>query len=141
MKMFKFLTDRAYFLRLEYGKDIISQLIEFLEKEKIRVAFVSAIGAVKSAEIGYYDQIRKDYINREINEACEIISLTGNVSIKDGKPFPHLHVVLGYDSKVYCGHLFKAEVFACEVFVLALDTIDKIPNRKFDGVTGLYLWD
>ncbi len=138
MKSFKLHAVRSYFLRLEYGRDVVEQLEEFLKAERIKAAYISGIGAVKSAEIGYYDQKTKEYVKKEIKEPLEILSLSGNVSLKDGRPFPHLHVVLGKDGEIYGGHLFRAEVFACELFLIVLE--GEVPERRLDQQTGLYLW-
>lgn len=138
MKQFEFQIEKCHLLRLDYGKNLVDQLSSFLEKEGIKTAYVSGIGAVKNAEIGYYDQEKKEYVKRRIEEELEILSLSGNVSLKDGRPYPHIHVVLGKDGNVYAGHLFSAEVFACEIFLLVLD--GEAPVREFDGQTGLFLW-
>ncbi|WP_202319755.1 PPC domain-containing DNA-binding protein [Archaeoglobus neptunius] len=136
MKVFEF--DRGLFLRLDYGRGIVEQLSSFLEEKNIQTALISGIGAVRNAEIGYYDQNRKEYVKRKIDMPMEILSLTGNVSLKDGKPFPHIHVVLGVDGDIYGGHLFEAEVFACELFLVALK--GERLERHHDAQTGLYLW-
>ncbi|MBO8179917.1 MAG: DNA-binding protein [Archaeoglobus sp.] len=138
MKEFEFEFDRSFFLRLDYGKDLVRQLEEFLTDREIHAAKVSAIGAVRNAVIGYYDQEKREYVKRELNEPMEIISLLGNVSLKDGKPFCHIHVLLGKNGEVYGGHLFSAEVFACEVFIQSLK--GEAPERTFDEQTGLMLW-
>ena len=138
MRSFEFNSGRIFLLRLEHGKDLIKQLNEFIIKNGIKTAFVSGIGAVISAEIGYYDQKRREYVKKRFDERSEILSLSGNVSLFEGKAFPHLHIVLGYDNRLYGGHLFSAEVFACEVFVVEL--LGSPPERKFDEVTGLNLW-
>ncbi|WP_290598126.1 MULTISPECIES: PPC domain-containing DNA-binding protein [unclassified Archaeoglobus] len=138
MKQFEFQIEKCHLLRLDYGKNLVDQLSSFLEKEGIEAAYVSGIGAVKNAEIGYYDQEKKEYVKRRIEEELEILSLSGNVSLKDGRPYPHIHVVLGKDGNVYAGHLFSAEVFACEIFLLVLD--GEAPVREFDRQTGLFLW-
>lgn len=123
---------------LDYGGDIVSQLKDFLENNKIRCGFINGIGAIKNAEIGYYDQKSKEYIKRRFDERAEILSLTGNVSLHDGEIFPHLHVILGYNNRIYGGHLFGGEVFACEVFVIELE--GNPPRREKDPQTGLNLW-
>ncbi len=138
MKSFEFSTGRSFLVKLEHGKELLMQLKNFLIENEIKSAFVSGIGAVISAEIGYYDQKRKEYIKKSFTERSEILSLSGNVSLLDGEVFPHIHVILGYDNRVYGGHLFSAEVFACELFVLEL--VGTPPERGFDEVTGLNLW-
>ncbi len=138
MKSFEFSTGRSFLVKLEHGKELLTQLKDFLVENGIKSAFVSGIGAVISAEIGYYDQKRREYVKKSFAERSEILSLSGNVSLLNGEVFPHIHVILGYDNRVYGGHLFSAEVFACELFVLEL--VGTPPERSFDEVTGLKLW-
>ncbi len=138
MKSFEFEVRRSYLLRLDYGRDLLEQLEEFLKAKRIYAAYVSGVGAVRSAEIGYYDQEKRTYVKKEINRPLEILNLSGNVSLKDEEPFLHLHIILGKDGEVYGGHLFRAEVFACEVFLIVLE--GEIPKRGPDHQTGLHLW-
>jgi hypothetical protein len=138
MKAFRFDVRNAFFLRLDYGAELLSQLKEFLIENNIKSAFVTGIGAVISAEIGYYDQKRREYVKKRFTERSEILSLSGNVSLFEGGTFPHVHVVLGYDNRLYGGHLFSAEVFACELFVVEL--LGSPPERRHDEQTGLNLW-
>ena len=51
------------------------------------------IGATSHLVLGYYDQEAREYRNHEYEGGFEIASGSGNVSIKDGEPFVHLHVV------------------------------------------------
>lgn len=138
MEQFEFNIGRTFMLRLDHGKDLIKQLNDFVIEKGIKTAFINGIGAVISAEIGYYDQKRREYVKKRFDERSEILSLSGNVSLFEDKTFPHIHVVLGYNNRLYGGHLFSAEVFACELFVVEL--IGSLPERKFDEVTGLNLW-
>ncbi len=96
MKAFEFEAGKAFLLRLDYGKELVRQIEDFMEEEKsIQAAHISAIGAVRNAVIGYYDQEKREYVKRELKEPLEILSLSGNVSVKNGRPFCHLHVLLG----------------------------------------------
>jgi predicted DNA-binding protein with PD1-like motif len=71
----------------------------------------------------------------------EIVSLYGNISLKDGKPFAHVHVVLS-DAKGNGrgGHLLpgRTPVFACELIIEEFD--GEPPVRLNDENTGLALW-
>ncbi len=64
----------------------------------------------------------------------------GNVSLKDGQTFPHLHVVLSRrDYSTVGGHLFTGTlVFAFEFEIIAFEG-DPF-TRTFDDDTGLFLW-
>jgi len=125
--------------RLYKGEEIISKIIKFLKENSINSGLISGIGAVTRAKIGYYEQSEKKYISREFNEPMEILSLRGNVSIKDGEPFPHIHIVLSKeDFSCIGGHLYEAEVFAFEFEVIEFE--GNYFERDFDEATGLFLW-
>jgi hypothetical protein len=99
------------------------------------------IGAVQKATIAYYDQKQIKYRDIMLNEPMEIVSLHGNVSLKDGKPFVHAHVVLGDEKgNVRGGHLLPGgtPVFACELTIDEFDGPELV--REFDEITGLALW-
>lgn len=69
----------------------------------------------------------------------EILSLKGNISIKDGEPFLHLHIVLSKeDFTCIGGHLYEAEVFAFEFEIVEFE--GNSFQRGFDEDTGLFLW-
>ena len=68
-----------------------------------------------------------------------MVSLLGNISLKDGEPFAHIHVALGDpEGRVYGGHLISGEVFVAEVFVQELlgEPLERKPQEN-----GLALWD
>jgi|Deesub1362B_J571_1020462.scaffolds.fasta_scaffold50621_1 hypothetical protein len=137
MESFEFNSGRNFLLSLDHGKELLGQLKEFLVENGVRVAYVSGIGAVISAEVGYYDQKRREYVKKRFDERAEILNLNGNVSIFEGEFISHVHVVLGYDSRLFGGHLFAAKVFACELFVLELvGGTGKIPERNNKPFTG-----
>ena len=69
--------------------------------------------------IGYFDQLRKEYRTTSLPSSFEIGSGIGNVSLKDGKPFVHLHVVAtGPDGAAVGGHLMEGtKVYVIEAYV------------------------
>ncbi|HLD30529.1 MAG TPA: PPC domain-containing DNA-binding protein [bacterium] len=125
--------------RLRYGKDVIEEIERICREKRVKKGWVSFIGALKSAEVGYYDQKKKAYEKHTINQPVEILSGSGNVSLKEGKVFIHVHAVLsGKDGRAFGGHLFKGEIFASELFIMPLK--GKLLERVSDNVTGLSLW-
>lgn len=86
------------FVRLETGESVHGALSELLEKERIVGGFVTGLGAVSEAVLGYYDRARKDYDRVEFPEEMEIASAAGTLSLLDGKPHVHLHAVLSGES-------------------------------------------
>lgn len=129
----------TYMVRIDLGEDIIESLKKLCEDEHIRLGRVEAIGAADHAVIGVYDLTKKAYHPEEINEFMEIISLNGNITAMDGKPYIHLHVALADQRHViHGGHVLEMRVGAtCEMFVAVLDGEVK---RQKDEALGINLW-
>ncbi len=126
--------------RLGYGKDLLQEITDICLAENIGLGRVEAIGAVQKACIGFYDQKARDYQFRKIEQALEIVNLTGNVSMKEGHPFVHAHISLAdHKGNVYGGHLAPGTtIFACELIVEVFE--GAILERTLDEETGLPLW-
>ncbi|MFP4005439.1 MAG: PPC domain-containing DNA-binding protein [Candidatus Hadarchaeia archaeon] len=139
MAYFKYNTDKAEMVSIPHGADIIQHITEHAKSEKITSGFFTAIGALQDAKIGFYDQKDHEYREKTIEEPREIANCTGNISLKNGKPFVHAHVVLSDNNyNVEAGHLTSGTVFAAEVHLTVLE--GPSPRRKQDKVTDLALW-
>jgi hypothetical protein len=127
--------------RLQKGDDLLGALQRICSDLQIKLGDIRALGAVRSARIGYYDQDRRDYFFFDLAQHLELLSLVGNVSIRDGKPFLHVHVTFANDrGETVGGHLAEGtEVFACE-FTITEYSSDTAFERTHDGETGLFLW-
>ncbi len=133
---------RTFIAKLKYQSDLLEEINKICINENIKTGWINAIGAVSSLKLGFYNQETKEYIytTYAYDEAMEIVSCAGNVSIKDGKPFCHLHITAA-DKKGKCigGHLVAGTaVFAGEVIIQELLGEDLI--REPDGETKLFLW-
>ena len=125
-------------VRLLKGEEVVASLATVAARESVSAACVSGIGAVGRATIGVLRTSDKRYVKRELEEDMEIASLTGNISVgADGKPYLHLHVVLGGIENVYAGHLNEAYVSAtAEIFITLFEAGI---GRYYDEETGLNL--
>ncbi len=133
---------RLFLAKLDYQSDLLEELNKICREENIKTGTISAIGAVSSLKLGFYNQETKEYVltTYAYDEPMEIVSCTGNISIKDGKPFCHVHVIAA-DRKGKCigGHLVQGtSVFAGEVSVQEL--LGEDMSREEDEETGLTLW-
>jgi len=135
-----FVLGQVYFIRLDAGEKIIESLRSLCEQDKITAGFLNGLGAVREAELGWFDGEAKDYRVLRVQEPCEIISLYGNISVLAGQPFLHCHIALaGGAFGVRGGHLREAVVSAtCEITLTRF--FDEI-GRKKDEATGLFLLD
>lgn len=136
----KFEPGRHFVGRLAYGNDLITSIEEFCKNLSIQMATFSVIGAVSSVTIGSYDQNQQVYVTCKEKAPLEIVSCTGNISLKDGSPFAHAHIVLcDEQGKTTAGHLFtETIIFAGEINIQEL--IGKPMERAYDDKTGLMLW-
>jgi len=130
----------VYMGRLAFGADLLEELTKICKDRAVFCGRVEAIGAVQKACIGYYDQDLMQYQFNTMDQALEILKLTGNVSLKDGEPMVHAHVTLA-DAKgrAFGGHLAPGTViFACECIVEGFDgpEFKRVPDED----TGLPLW-
>ena len=133
-------SDNFYIVRLQKGEEVFEALTVFAKKEGITVASISGIGAVTDATLSCYNMETKAYEKQLLSDDYEVLSLLGNLSMKDDEPFPHIHVVLGKrDLSTIGGHLHSATVsVTLELFV---QKVDLNVSRVIDEETELCLLD
>jgi len=130
----------TFLVRLETGEEIAGALTAFARAHSIDAASVTAIGAASDVVLGYFDRSRKEYLRHVVAEEVEIVSLLGNISLKDGQPFPHLHVVIsGRDFRPMAGHFFEGKAAATVEIIIC--PLPGYVSRAMDEATGLYLLD
>lgn len=130
--------NNTLIIRAEKDEDIIEVLKEIIEKENITLGTVNGIGAVKQIELGLFNTLDKIYSKKEFRGDFEIVSLCGNISTMEDKPYLHLHMAIA-DNKQYTfgGHMTKAIVSATAE--LTVNIIDGKIDRYFDEEVGLNL--
>jgi predicted DNA-binding protein with PD1-like motif len=140
MSVRKFNLGRNFLVRVKHDSDIISFVTDVAKEKGVMTATFTAIGALKYAKLGFYDQKRHEYLETVLPAPQEIASCVGNISLKEEKPFVHAHAVLAdSEGNTKAGHLLEGKVFAAEVHLSEL--IGQKVARKNDEVTGLFLWD
>ncbi len=135
------LNKSAVILRIDKDEEVISTIKEVSKKLNIESGFFWGIGAVNQATISFYDHQIKSYIDKEINQDCEVISLVGNISYKyaENEIFVHAHISLSTkEFGIIAGHLKKA-IVSVTLEVVFLSINDKI-ERVYDQDFNLYLW-
>lgn len=112
-----FVLGPTYVVRLDAGEKIVETLKALCERDAIGGGFFSGLGAVSDAEIGHFDPDAKGYTWVRLSGPREIVSLTGNITKVDGRPFIHAHIAIGDNTlAVRGGHLKEAVVsVTCEI--------------------------
>ena len=133
-------AGRTFLVRAKHDSDIIGFLTDTAKRNAITTATFTAIGALKSAKLGFYNQNTHEYSEILLSAPQEIASCIGNISLKEGEPFVHAHAIIAdQNGNTKAGHLLEGKVFAAEVHLTEL--VGEKPVRKNDVITGLSLWD
>ena len=75
--------QRTFALVFDTGDEVMASLKAFAGRERLSAAQFSAIGAFRSAVLGYFDWETKTYLKRAVDEQVEVASLTGDVALSD----------------------------------------------------------
>ena len=124
--------------RVDKGEEILGQLREVCLRENIKLASVSAIGAVDRFTVGVFLPEKREYVSNDFAGDYEIASLSGTVTTMAGEYYAHIHMCADNRRGMACGgHLNRARVSAtCE---LVINVLDGEVNRRFDEAVGLNL--
>ncbi len=112
----------------------------FAKENGLDAASLTAIGAFSDATLGYFDIESKEYEKIPIGEQVEVLSLVGDIALKEEEPQLHAHVVVGRrDGAAMGGHLLEAHVRPTLEVVL-VESPEHL-RKKTDPETGLALVD
>jgi len=143
----RLLTDRdgtrTFVVALETGDRLIESVTRFAAEHGLAASEFTAIGALASADLAYFDWETKGYSEIPVHEQAEIASLNGRITRPEGgegDPHLHVHCVLSRrDGSAVAGHLMEAEVRpTAEVFVTDSPTD---LHRRTDPESGLAVID
>lgn len=130
----------AHILKPDFGSDLLKELQQFVLAKNINLAWLSGVGAVSKAVIRYYDQTKQEWLDLVLDERLEVAGMWGNVSLLNGEPIVHVHIVLSDGTgRCYGGHLADGTiVFNLEIMMTTLSGPAVV--RKMDAQTGLTIW-
>ena len=132
--------ERMFAVIFQTGDDPVAGLTAFAVGHKLKAASFTAIGAFSEATLGYFEWEKKEYERIPVAEQVEVLALLGDITLQDGKPHLHAHVVLGRRDGSACGgHLLDARVRpTLEVIVTEAPAYLR---RRRDPASGLALID
>lgn len=109
--------EKSHFIRIDKDEDLFLSLEKWASENNMTSGHLSGIGALKDVELGFYHLDKKHYDRKLFPREAELLSLEGNLTLLDGKPFFHIHAVLGDENfRAFGGHLFSAKVaVTCEI--------------------------
>jgi len=130
---------RRFAVIFETGDELFEGLGEFVKRERIESASFTAIGALASVKLAWFDWEAKEYrTSVELEEQVELVSVVGDVAENKGEPSVHAHVVIARSTgDALGGHLRRAVVRpTCEVVLT--ETEERL-RKRVDPESGLPL--
>lgn len=131
---------KRYAVIFYQGDEAFSGLLEFAQKYHVTSAHFTAIGAVNGATLGWFDPRRKMYKKIPITGQHEVIGMSGDIALYQGKAVVHTHMLVGGpDGTTRGGHVLAAYVSPTLEVMVAVDPVTM--QKRFDLDTDLTLID
>jgi uncharacterized protein len=130
---------KTFVLVFDTDDELAGGLKKFATEQKLTSASFKAIGALSFAKLGWFNWQSKQYEPSVVlSEQLELLSLIGDIALKDGEPQVHAHAVVGKrDGTAHGGHLLEARVRpTCE---LVLTESPAHLRKEFDPEAGIAL--
>jgi len=131
--------EGRYTLNFAKGDEVMAGLVAFLKEKGISAGHITGLGAASALTLAYYNLETKEYEKHSFTEDVEVLSLTGNVGVKEENEIVvHLHGTFGRkDLSVFGGHIFEMTISgAGEIHLVSFP--GEI-HRAYDEETGLTL--
>src|SRR4029450_10584257 len=89
-------SPKTFILIFEIGDELAEGLLQFAKQHKLSAASFKAVGALSAVRLGWFSgERKKEWQSVPLDEQVELLSLIGEVALKDGEPVVHAHAVIG----------------------------------------------
>jgi predicted DNA-binding protein with PD1-like motif len=93
------------------GDEVLSGLTDLARKHGITSGYVTGLGGLSGALLGFGDPDLGAFAKIAVDEKCELVSLVGHIQMRDGAPYVHLHAIVALkDGSTKAGHVFELRV-------------------------------
>lgn len=126
----------TYALIFDTGDELASGLRRFAAEQHLAGSSFKAIGALSQVKLAWFNwETKQSQPSVELGEQVELVSMIGDIALKDGEPQVHAHVVVAKrDGTAHGGHLLEAHVRpTCEVI---LTESPRALQKQIDPETG-----
>jgi predicted DNA-binding protein with PD1-like motif len=103
---------RSFQVLMSKGDEVASGLLDFAEKNRIKNAHFTGLGAFDHAVLGWYNLDKRLHKKLPIDQEMEVSAFTGNITVdRNGKYNVHAHCVVGIsDGSAKAGHFVMGHV-------------------------------
>jgi predicted DNA-binding protein with PD1-like motif len=104
-------TARVFDAIFSPGDEVLSGLTDLARKHGITSGYVTGLGGLSGALLGFGDPELGAFAKIAVDEKCELVSLVGHIQMRDGAPYVHLHAIVALkDGSTKAGHVFELRV-------------------------------
>ena len=130
---------RTWVLVFATGEEAKNGITSWATQIGTDAAHFTAIGAFQSAKLGWYDLDAKAYVDIDVDEQVEVLTLAGDVSLSPGgEPMVHMHVTCARrDGSTVGGHV--QEAFVRPTLEVVVTEVPARLRRRHDEASGLAL--
>jgi hypothetical protein len=130
---------KTFILIFETGDELLAGLKQFAVERNLSGSSFKAVGALSHAKFAWFNwEIKKYEVAADLNEQVELLSLIGDIAMKDGEPQVHAHMVVGrQDGTAHGGHLMEARVRPTCELVLTESPVHL--QKRIDPESGVAL--
>ncbi len=134
-------VSTGYVVRLFPGENAHEAFVKFAQKEGIKGASITGLGAVKDIELGYLHLEEKKFHFTKHEGMYELVGMNGNIAIVDGEPAAHIHAAFSDDNHLVIGGHVKSMTVAVaiEAHVIPHGVEIKKGLDEFSGLNMLQL--
>ena len=133
----------TYYVRVDKGEEIITELLQICRKEEIQSAVFTGIGGCSHAELQTFIPEKGEFETETLDGMLELINITGNIVTDNDQLFHHTHAVFSYkegsEHKMAAGHM-KALTVLYTAEIELRPVIGGVIRRKHDPETGTGFW-
>jgi predicted DNA-binding protein with PD1-like motif len=103
--------SKQYAVIFYQGDEAFSGLQGFAENYHVTSAHFTAIGAVNGVTLGWFDPQRKMYKKIPVHGQHEVIGMSGDVALYQGKQVIHTHMVVANPDGSTLGGMFLPHMY------------------------------
>jgi len=132
-------AGKIVFARFVENEDVLETITSVARKAGVSAGLFFLVGTLKKAKMGFFREGKYEAI--EMNQPLEIVSCSGNVSIKESKVFAHAHIAVSDEKgRVFGGHMMPECIIGATGELVLMEAQDIKLLRRFDERNKLYLW-
>lgn len=124
-------TAHVFDVYFSAGDEILSGLTDLAIEQRITSGYITGLGGLSTAMLAWGDPAVGAFKKIPIDDKCELVSLVGHISMRDGVPFVHLHAVVGFaDGSTKAGHVMEARVAPLAEISVVATSVDEPTSRR-----------